>query len=139
VVNPTECPIDGAALVEQVQDAELVAGTARIDGRPVEATLEDGRLTIPGLSLAPGEPHQVSFDLRPHVLGAPAPTAQILLRGVPISENTSLSAPPTAAGCSCRTASEGAEAFGYLALVGFLLIWRKRHATARREMRKSIR
>lgn len=139
VVNPTECPIDGAALVEQVNDAELVPGTARIDGRPAEATLENGALTIPGLDLAPGEPHQVSFDLRPHVLGAPAPTARIVLRGVPISENTSLSAPPTAAGCSCRTSSGGSEALGYLALVGFLLIWRKRHATLRREMRKSIR
>jgi len=139
VENPTACPITDAQLVEQVQDGQLVLGSARIDGRPANATLADGQVVVHGLDLAPGERHQVTFDVRPRVLGPPAPSAQVLFRGVPISQNTSLASASDSVGCSCRSASGGSETLLYVVLVGFLPIDRKRHATLRDSVRKPLR
>lgn len=139
VENPTACPITDAQLVEQIQDGQLVVGSARVDGRPANATLVDGQVVVHGLDLAPGERHQVTFDVRPRVLGPPAPSAQILFRGVPISQNMSLETPPNTVGCSCRSVSGGSETLLYLLLVGILLIRRQGHATSRESARKPLR
>lgn len=126
VENPTTCPISQASLEEQVEDGELVEGSARIDGRPASARVESGRVIVDGLELAAGERHQVTFDVQPHVLGRPAPSAKVVFRGVPISRDATLQAAPTSAGCSCRSTSGGGETFGCLLLGGALLLERRR-------------
>ncbi|MDY7232581.1 hypothetical protein [Hyalangium rubrum] len=117
--NTTACGVREVVHEELLEGADYVSGSARFNGAPVEATFDGTRLKVSGLVLEGGATGQLSYVVRPKLLGSQRFEGQASLRTVPISR-----APEAPlSGCGCSGGGSGAAALG---LTGLLTVLRRR-------------
>jgi MYXO-CTERM domain-containing protein len=118
LTNTTECGVQEVSLTEQLEGLAYVEESARLDGVPVAAEWADGRLTVSGLSVGPLASAQLTYVVRPLLLGERRVRGQAFLRGIPISlpEVTSPEVPDSGCGCTSGTPGPMLFALGALAL-----------------------
>ena len=125
--NTSECAISSATWSEQLEDLRLVDGSVRLDGEPVAARIENGRLVVDGISLEGGARRILSYSVRPALLGRPTPAGQLSIKGEPISERVGLGVAKSPASCGCTSAMPSAWAPAWLAVfVGMVRRRRRR-------------
>jgi MYXO-CTERM domain-containing protein len=128
--NTIECGVSQVDQLERLVGMDYVPGSARFNGAPVEASVEGDQLTVRGLTLEGGSMGQLTYVVRPRLLGTSRFEGQSFVRGVPVSQVPE--APLT--GCGCEGGGSGAAALG---LAGLATVLRRRHrrqaaVTARR-------
>jgi MYXO-CTERM domain-containing protein len=125
LTNETDCGVTGATYTEELDGLRFVSGTARIDGRPVEAVVEAGALRVAGLDLPARATHQLVYSARPPLLGQAAPKGVAELRGEPISSprqglGSPDRRPPPGCGCGGAPAESAAGALVLAAAAAML-------------------
>lgn len=121
--NRTACGVSAVVLEERLEGMAYVAGSARLDGQPVEVVQEGDVLRVKGLSLGGNAMHRFTYVARPTLLGSPRMEARAFMGAVPITAG--VRQVPPEAGCGCSSGSSGAAAFGLAALA---LLRRRRKA-----------
>jgi uncharacterized protein (TIGR03382 family) len=129
LTNTTECGVQEVSLTERLEGLAYVEGSAKLDGVPVAAEWSDGRLTVSGLTLGPLASSQLTYVVRPLLLGERQVSGQASLRGIPISlpEGTVPQVPDS--GCGCTSGAPGSALL--LALGALAGVVRRRRAGAR--------
>ncbi|MBF5044221.1 hypothetical protein FGE12_17620 [Aggregicoccus sp. 17bor-14] len=116
--NPTACALSDVRVEEQLEGLDYVPGSARFEGAPVDAQVQDGRLVVTGLPLAAGARATLGFSVRTRLLGEGRVKGEAFRRSVRISEAAAPSPEPQS--CGCGGAPAGASAVSLLALAGLL-------------------
>lgn len=116
--NPTECGVTSVRYEERLDGAELVEGSVKVDGVPMEAQVMEGGFAVEGLALPAGGGGTLTYVARPRLLTSPRFDGVALKRGVPVSTGSVPS--PSTSGCGCSEGGSGAAAFGLAALVRLL-------------------
>ncbi|MDQ3265548.1 MAG: hypothetical protein M3Y59_18135 [Myxococcota bacterium] len=122
-INQTACPVSGVTLTQQLEGAGYLEGSARLDGQRVEASVVDGALVVPNVSLPPATPRVLTYAVRPRLLGSAAPRGRAFVKGLAISEEAGLEVP--IGGCGCASAPGSLLGAGALLL---LLARRRRYS-----------
>ncbi|EAU63078.1 hypothetical protein [Stigmatella aurantiaca] len=111
--NTTACGVAEIQHVERLEGLDYVAGSARVDGAPVEVKWEGGALTVKGLALEGGATRTLTYVVRPHLLGQTRFTGGSSLRDIPISFDGEDEGP---SGFGCEGAGPGIAGLGLAAL-----------------------
>ncbi|HYO53497.1 MYXO-CTERM sorting domain-containing protein, partial [Archangium sp.] len=125
LLNTTACGVTDVSYVERLEGLTYVEGSAKLDGQPVNATWEEGALTVPGLTLAGEGTRTLTYVARPHLVGARLRRGEARLRDVLISlDNPGPQAPDS--GCGCSGSGPGPVLFALGALVAAVRRRRRR-------------
>jgi MYXO-CTERM domain-containing protein len=116
LTNTTECGVREVSLTEQLDGLAYVEGSARLDGVPVAAQWANGRLTVSGLSVGPRASAQLTYVVRPGLLGNRQVRGQAFLRDIPISLPEASSPEVPDSGCGCTSGTPGPLLFALGAL-----------------------
>ncbi len=122
-INQTECPVSGVTLTQTLEGAGYLEGSARLDGQPVEASVIEGALVVPNVSLPSATPRVLTYTVRPRLLGSAAPRGRAFVKGLAISDEAGLEVP--LGGCGCGSAPGSLLGAGALLL---LLARRRRYS-----------
>jgi len=123
--NTTSCGVSEVSYVEHLEGVDYVPGSARFNGAPVQAEASGEELTVHGLALEGNATGQLTYVVRPRLLGPRHSRSQVFLRGVPISLPPGR---PEATGCGCMGGGSGAAVWGS---AGLLALLRRRRSSAR--------
>lgn len=125
LLNTTACGVTDVSYVERLEGLTYVEGSAKFDGQPVEATWEDGALTVKGLALAGEGSGKLTYVARPHLVGDRRFAGEARLREVPISliESPGIQVPDS--GCGCTSSGPGPVVFA-LGVLGAAVRRRRR-------------
>jgi MYXO-CTERM domain-containing protein len=117
LTNTLSCGVEGVDYVERMAGMTYVAGSARFNGVPVEATWADGALSVRGLSLEAGAPGRLTYVARPHLMGERRMEGEALLNDVLISQGGKPGVQVPDSGCGCASSGPGPVLFALGALV----------------------
>lgn len=125
LLNTTACGVTNVSYVERLEGLTYVEGTAKFDGQPVEATWEDGALTVKGLALAGEGTGKLTYVARPHLVGDRRFAGEARLRDVPISLSEGPGVQVPDSGCGCTSSGPGPVVFA-LGVLGAAVRRRRR-------------
>jgi MYXO-CTERM domain-containing protein len=117
LLNTTACGVRDVSYVERLEGLTYVEGSAKWDGQPVNATWEEGALTVTGLALAGGGTGKLTYVARPHMVGERRMRGEARLRDIPISLRDDPGPPVPDSGCGCSGSGPGPVLFALGALV----------------------
>jgi MYXO-CTERM domain-containing protein len=117
LTNTLACGVGSVDYVERMRGLTYVAGSAQFNGVPVEASWEDGALSVKGLSLGGAATGRLTYVARPHLLGERRMEGEARLNGavISISRQPGIGVPDT--GCGCTSSGPGPVLFALGALV----------------------
>jgi MYXO-CTERM domain-containing protein len=117
LINTLACGVGSVDYVERMRGLTYVAGSAQFNGVPVEASWEDGALSVKGLSLGGADTGRLTYVARPHLLGERRMEGEARLNGavISISRQPGIGVPDT--GCGCTSSGPGPVLFALGALV----------------------
>ncbi|HYX89990.1 MAG TPA: MYXO-CTERM sorting domain-containing protein, partial [Myxococcaceae bacterium] len=129
LMNESGCGVRGATAAASLEGGQVLPGTVRLDGAPVSAEVTPEGIRLTSVPLAPGVPRVIRFDVRPALVGSPAPRAVATMGGVPISAEAGLGTRPEPGRCGCTSGGETLAGWG--ALLAVALHRRRRVVTPR--------
>jgi MYXO-CTERM domain-containing protein len=125
LLNTTACGVTDVSYVETLEGLTYVAGSAKFNGQPVEATWKDGALTVSGLNLAGEGTGMLTYVARPHLVGDRRMSGVALLHDVPISLTEGPGVQVPESGCGCTSSGPGPVVFA-LGVLGAAVRRRRR-------------
>ncbi|MFL5356238.1 MYXO-CTERM sorting domain-containing protein [Archangium sp.] len=125
LLNTTACGVSDVSYVEHLKGLTYVEGSAKFDGQPVEASWEEGALTVKGLALAGEGTGTLTYVARPHLVGERRMDGEALLRDVPISLSEAPGVQVPDSGCGCTSSGPGPLVFA-LGVLGAAVRRRRR-------------
>jgi MYXO-CTERM domain-containing protein len=131
LTNTTECGVQEVEVTERLEGLDYVEGSARLDGVPVAAEWSNGVLSVRGLTLGPRASAQLTYVVRPLLLGERRVSGQATLRGIPISQPEATPPQVPDSGCGCTSGTPGPLLFA-LGALAMAVRRRRAGATGRR-------
>jgi hypothetical protein len=129
--NTTECGVQAVQYVERLDGLHFIAGSARFNDRPIDASLVEETLAVAELDLPAKGRGVLTYSARPRLLKSSRPAGQAFLRNEPISapERGFGSGARASVGCGCQGAPIGIA--GIWAVAWALVLCRVRRASRR--------